>query len=42
MGLWASYLRLVVSRDSPAFLHFGTGDLLQRTPDDESAGSAPR
>jgi hypothetical protein len=26
----APYLRLVVSQDSPAFLHFGTGDLLQK------------
>jgi hypothetical protein len=26
----APYLRLVVSHDSPAFLHFGTGDLLQK------------
>ena len=26
----APYLRLVVSQDSPAFLHFGSGDLLQK------------
>jgi hypothetical protein len=26
----APYLRLVVSQESPAFLHFGTGDLLQK------------
>jgi hypothetical protein len=29
----APYLRLVVSRDSPAFLHFGSGDLLQKMSD---------
>ena len=26
----APYLRLVSSQDSPAFLHFGSGDLLQK------------
>ena len=26
----APYLRLVVSQESPAFLHFGSGDLLQK------------
>jgi hypothetical protein len=26
----APYLRLVVSQDSPAFLHFGSGDLIQK------------
>jgi hypothetical protein len=26
----APYLRLVVSQDSPAFLHFGSGDLLAK------------
>jgi hypothetical protein len=29
----APYLRLVVSQDSPAFLNFGTGDLLQTVVD---------
>ena len=29
----APYLRLVVSQDSPAFLNFGSGDLLQQMAD---------
>ena len=37
----APYLRLVVSQDSPAFLNFGSGDLLQQMVRGCSAAGAP-